>query len=54
MATTEVDPNPDDVVTLTGQQLNWLLNGYDVMRMQPHERLHFSSVLYGLFHVHPV
>ena len=27
------------------QQLNWLLDGYDVMRMQPHKRLHYSSVL---------
>lgn len=35
----------DDVITLSGQQLNWLLDGYDVMRLQPHERLHFSSVL---------
>jgi transposase len=35
----------DDVITLTGQQLNWLLDGYDVMRFKPHERLHFSSVL---------
>ena len=35
----------DEVITLTGQQLNWLLDGYDVMRMQPHERLHYSSVL---------
>ncbi len=34
-----------DVITLSGQQLNWLLDGYDVMRLQPHERLHFSSVL---------
>ena len=34
-----------DVITLTGQQLNWLLDGYDVMRLKPHERLHFSSVL---------
>ena len=34
-----------DVVNLTGQQLNWLLDGYDVMRMKPHENLHFSSVL---------
>jgi hypothetical protein len=33
------------VVTLTGQQLNWLLDGYDVMRMKPHEQLHYSSVL---------
>ena len=23
------------VITLTGQQLNWLLDGYDVMRLQP-------------------
>jgi len=35
----------DEVVTLSGQQLNWLLDGYDVMRLRPHERLHFSSVL---------
>ena len=34
-----------DVITLTGQQLNWLLDGYDVMRLQPHERSHFHSVL---------
>jgi len=34
-----------NVITLTGQQLNWLLDGYDVMRMQAHQRLHFSSVL---------
>lgn len=34
-----------DVITLSGQQLNWLLDGYDVMRMRPHARLHFSSVL---------
>ena len=33
------------VITLTGQQLNWLLDGYDVMRLQPHERLHYRSVL---------
>ena len=35
----------DSVITLTGQQLNWLLDGYDVMRMQAHERLHYHSVL---------
>jgi transposase len=33
------------IVTLTGQQLNWLLDGYDISRMKPHEKLHFSSVL---------
>jgi hypothetical protein len=31
--------------TLTGQQLNWLLDGHDIMRMQAHERLHYHSVL---------
>ena len=35
----------DSVITMTGQQLNWLLDGYDVMRMQAHERLHYHSVL---------
>lgn len=34
-----------DVVTLTGQQLNWLLDGYDVMRMQAHKTLKYSTVL---------
>ena len=34
-----------EVITLSGQQLNWLLDGYDVMRFKPHERLHYSSVL---------
>lgn len=35
----------DEIVTLTSQQLNWLLDGYDIMRMKPHEKLNFSSVL---------
>ena len=34
-----------EVITLSGQQLNWLLDGYDVMRFKPHECLHYSSVL---------
>ena len=34
-----------EVITLTGQQLNWLLDGYDVMRLQPHKSLHYRSVL---------
>ncbi len=32
----------ETVLTLTGEQLNWLLDGYDVWRMKPHEALHFS------------
>lgn len=30
------------VLTLTGEQLNWLLDGYDVWRMKPHAALAFS------------
>ena len=35
----------DTVITLSGQQLNWLLDGYDIMRMQAHERLHYHTVI---------
>jgi len=35
---------PGTVVSLTGQQLNWLLDGLDVMRMKPHERLFYRRV----------
>ncbi|MCF6226790.1 MAG: IS66 family insertion sequence element accessory protein TnpB [Xanthomonadales bacterium] len=35
----------DGVISMTGQQLNWLLDGYDVMAMQAHKRLHYHSVL---------
>ena len=34
-----------EVITLSGQQLNWLLDGYDILKLQPHEILHYSSVL---------
>jgi hypothetical protein len=30
------------VLALTGEQLHWLLDGYDVWRMKPREALHFS------------
>lgn len=33
------------IVTLTGQQLNWLLDGVDISRLTPHENLCFSGVL---------
>ena len=32
-------PKHDDkVITLTGQQINWLLNGYDISAMKGHEK----------------
>lgn len=33
-----------DVVTLTSRELEWLLDGYDITRMKPHETLQYSSV----------
>ncbi len=32
----------ETVVQLSGEQLHWLLDGYDVFRMKPHRALHFS------------
>ena len=32
------------VVTLTSEQLNWLLDGYDVWRMKPHKTLHYEQI----------
>ena len=32
----------DNVVTLSCEQLNWLIDGYDVWRMKGHDALHYS------------
>lgn len=32
-------------VLLTGQQLNWLLDGYDIRRMKPHKVLKYKTLL---------
>lgn len=34
----------DELVTLTGEQMNWLLDGYDISQMTPHKKLHYDSV----------
>lgn len=34
-----------EVMTLTGQQLNWMLDGFDLAQLIPHQKLHYSSVL---------
>lgn len=31
-------------LTLNGQELNWLIDGFDLWRNQPHKTLNFSSV----------
>lgn len=33
------------LVTLTGEQLNWLLDGVDLWALRPHKRLAYRSVL---------
>jgi transposase len=37
--------SPEPVVTINGQELNWLLDGYDIARMKPHKTLRYASVL---------
>ncbi len=33
-----------DVLTMTGRELNWLLDGIDLFRIKPHEELSYESV----------
>lgn len=33
----------DDVMALTGEQINWLLDGYDIGLMQGHRKLHYEA-----------
>jgi len=34
----------DALVSLSGEQLNYLLDGYNLWAWQPHQPLHFSAV----------
>ena len=34
---------PEEVISLTGQQLNWLLDGYDLRHLVPHQTLTYES-----------
>lgn len=39
-------PKGDEtVISLTGQEINWLLDGYDLSLMKGHKKLHYESVL---------
>ena len=33
-----------EVISLTGQQINFLLDGLDILQMKGHKKLHYSSV----------
>lgn len=37
-------PKVGETLSLTGQELNWLLDGFDIFNNQPHSRLLFDSV----------
>ena len=38
-------PKQDDkLITLSGEQLNWLLDGYDLNAMRPHKKLSYEAV----------
>jgi len=32
------------VMSLTGQQINWLLDGYDLSRLSGHKKLHYDAL----------
>ena len=34
----------DELVSLTYQQINWLLDGYDISLLKGHKKLHYESV----------
>lgn len=35
----------DELLCLTGQQINWLLDGYDISLLQGHKKLHYEAVI---------
>ncbi len=35
----------EDVIALTEDQLHWLLDGYDITKMQSHAALHYQTLL---------
>ena len=38
-------PSPsDDLLSLTGEQINWLLDGYDISLLKGHQKLHYEAV----------
>jgi len=37
-------PTIQDTLSLSGRELNWLLDGFDLFSNQPHRALHFDSV----------
>ena len=39
-------PKPaDELLSLTGEQINWLLDGYDISLMKGHKLLNYEAIL---------
>jgi len=34
----------EQLLSLSAEQINWLLDGYDIMLLQGHKKLHYDSV----------
>ena len=34
----------EPLMSLSGEQINWLLEGYDILQMKGHKKLHYESV----------
>ena len=34
----------DELVALSGEQINWLLDGYDISLLKGHKKLHYASI----------
>jgi len=37
-------PKTEETLSLSGKELNWLLDGFDLFNNKPHQVLHFDSV----------
>jgi transposase len=38
-------PRPDEaVISLSVEQINWLLDGYDISQLQGHKKLHYEAL----------
>lgn len=39
-------PGPaDDLMSLSGEQINWLLDGYDITLLKGHKKLHYEALV---------
>jgi transposase len=34
----------EELISLTSQQINWLLDGYDISQLKAHKKLHYEAV----------